>query len=284
VSRLRILVRERRGESPAGSAVELTVDVPGDPIKDEPGTVVFRWPPTGESRLMLKVYRRWNIVHWMRKRLTGFRVRREFRALVLLREAGVECVDPVFWGIGWAPDQGRFEVLATREVAAAGRLSEAVAAQPREVRREVLGRLFESVARMHRAGVYHGAPFLGNVLASATNGAPPPLCILDLEKSVCFGRDIRGTRMAEFDLVNLVRSIRTRVGRADARAALQHYGLDEIGVDGIGAAADAYRSSKFQRSRRHVEFLVRGWLTRRRGGASRPPHDESDLVGREYCP
>jgi tRNA A-37 threonylcarbamoyl transferase component Bud32 len=281
VSRLRIAVREWRDAPPR----DLTVDVPAVLMKDEPGTIVFPWA-VGETRLVLKVYRRWNLVHWLRKRLTGFRVRREFRALALLHEAGLPCVDPVFWGIGWAPDHGRFEVLATREVPAAHCLSDTLTDQAPAARRDVLGRLFESFARLHQSGVYHGAPFLANVLESSVDGAPPTICLLDFEKSVCFGRDIRGTRMATFDLLNLVRSARGRAGKKDTREALSHYGLDEAGIARIFAAADAYRSSKFQRYRRRVEFLVRGALTRRRpvaGGPSQQASD-ADVAERGYCP
>jgi tRNA A-37 threonylcarbamoyl transferase component Bud32 len=274
-------------EWPTESAGALFVDVPAELIKDEPGTVVFPWPAGGSRRLVLKVYRRWNLAHWSRKRLTGFRVRREFRALTRLREAGVECVDPVFWGIGWSPDHGRFEVLATREVPAAHRLCDALAGQARAVRRDVLGRLFETLARTHQSGVYHGAPFLGNVLVSAVDASAPAICLLDFEKSVSFGRDIRGTRMATFDLVNLVRSVRSRAGKDDARVALCRYGLDEAEVARVFVLSESYRSSKFQRHRRRAEFVVRAWLTRPRTVARVSPVPvprNTDLVGRGLRP
>jgi len=86
--------------------------------------------------------------------------------------------------------------------------------------------------------------------------------MLDLEKSVSFPRDIRGSRMASFDLVNLVNSTVACMGKGYARVALARYGLDEAAVEGVFAAVRAYRSSKFQRYRRRAELLARGVLSR----------------------
>jgi len=265
VSRLHIPVRESHlalSSLPGGSPGWLVVEVPPDPLKDEYDTLIFPWPPEGESRLILKIYRRIGILHWMRKHIVGFRARREFRTLGVLRAASIDCCEAMFWGIGHSPEHGRFEVLATREIPGAVTLEEiARSLAPRE-RAELVARLFEQLARMHRRGVYHGAPYLANVLVTLGEGSSRRFFILDLEKSICFSRDIRGSRMASFDLLNIVNSTRRYVGKIGVRAALAQYGLEAAEIQRVLDAVTAYRSSKFQRYRRRAEFLARGVLSR----------------------
>ena len=126
-------------------------------------------------------------------------------------------------------------------------------------RANVVGQVFEQVARMHRAGVYHGAPYLTNVLM---RDGDAPVTMLDLEKSVRFPSDIRGSRMASFDLVNLINSTLAWMGKGYARGGLERYGLDAAAIDDTFAAVRAFRSSKFQRYRRRAEYLALGVLSR----------------------
>ena len=124
-------------------------------------------------------------------------------------------------------------------------------------RADVLGRIFEQLARMHRTGVYDVAPYLTNVLLGTDE-----IAMLDLEKSVRFARDIRGSLVASFDLLNLVNSTYAVMSRGYADPALSRYGLDSGDAARVFAAVGAYRSSKLQRYRRRAEFLVRGVLSR----------------------
>jgi len=209
----------------------------------------------------------------MRKGIVGFRACREFHTLCALRGASIDCCEPVFWGIGRCAEHGRFEVLATREIPGAVTLEEiARSLAPRE-RAGLVARLFEQLARMHRHGIYHGAPYLANVLVTNAAGPSRHLFILDLEKSICFARDIRGSRMALFDLLNIVNSTRRYVDKIGVRAALAQYGLESAEIRRVLAAVTAYRSSKFQRYRRRAEFLARGVVSRtlaRRAGRQAP--------------
>lgn len=245
------------------------MEVPQDLIKEEPDTLIYAWPLEGEARLILKVYRRVGILHWMRKRLVGFRARREFHALGALQAASVDCCEPLFWGIGRCPEHGRFEFLGTREIPGAVTLQETMPRLAPRERAEVLEQLYEKVARMHHRGVYWGAPFLGNVLVSPRDGWSGRVMIVDLEKSVRFPGDIRGSRMALFDLINLVTTTRRYAGQVKVRQALVRYGLAVDEIRRVLAAADAFRSTKFQRYRRRAEFLARGVLTRTLASASR---------------
>jgi hypothetical protein len=121
---------------------------------------------------------------------------------------------------------------------------------------------------MHEHGIYWGAPDLGNVLVSRRRGWSDQVFIIDLEKSVRFPRDIRGTRMAYFDLVNLVQSTRLKASGARVRSCLERYGLTANETPRVLAAANAYQSTKFRRYRRRAEFLARGVVTRALSPAS----------------
>ncbi len=262
---LRIRVRESRVAlpiDPGGSLGHLVVDVPQDPIKDDRGTVVFPWPTEGEHRCIVKIYGHMGIFNWLRKQVVGYRARREFRTLARLRSAGVDCCEPLFWGTGRSPAHGIFEAVATRELPGVVTLAERAPSLAATERTKMLGQLFEQLAGMHRAGVYHGAPYLTNVLLDSASESPDRLWMVDLEKSVCFSRDIRGSRMASYDLVSLVSSTFAIVGGGYARAALVRYGLGEAAIGRVFSDVETIRSSKFQRYRRRAEFLARGVLSR----------------------
>ncbi|HEV7734139.1 MAG TPA: lipopolysaccharide kinase InaA family protein [Candidatus Binatia bacterium] len=261
---LRIRIRESRLALPSTPDGILAVDVPADPIKVDRGTVVFPWQPPGEGRQILKVYGSMGVLNWMRKQVVGYRARREFRTLALLRAASVDCCEPTFWGTGRAGEYGLFEMLATREVPGTTTVADRAKGLEPSDRADLVGRVFEQIARMHRAGVYHGAPYLTNVLMGDV--ASSPITMLDLEKSVRFPRDIRGSRMASFDLLNLVNSTLACMGKGYARGGLERYGLDGPAIDAIFAAVRAYRSSKFQRYRRRAEYLALGVLSRTLAG------------------
>jgi hypothetical protein len=251
----------------------LVVDVPAHPIKEDRGTVVFPWPPDGDGRQILKVYGEMGTFNWMRKLVVGYRARREFSTLAVLRAAAVDCCEPLYWGTGRSPEHGRFEMIATREVPRTVTLAGRAASLAPAERAEVLGRAAEQLARAHAAGVYHGAPFLTNVLVCAAGTSTSGIMWVDLEKSICFARDIRGSRMAVFDLVNLVNSIYKFMGTGHARAALGRYGLVDAEAQRVFAAVEAFHSSKIQRRRRRIEYLVRGAVSRirRRRRAAKQP-------------
>jgi hypothetical protein len=265
VTSLRIRVRESRVDLrpiPGARPGILVANVPARPIKADRGTVVFAWPPGGDRRMILKVYGEMGALNWLRKQVVGYRAWREFRTLALLRAASVDCCEPLLWGTGHSPEYGLFEVLATREIPCATTLQQQAASLAPAERAEMFARVFEQLACTHQAGVYHGAPYLSNVLLSTARVSASGIVMVDLEKSVCYARDIRGSRMASFDLLNLVNATEVCVGTRYARAGLVRYGLEDTTIERVLSAAAAYRSSKFQRYRRRAEFLARGVLSR----------------------
>jgi tRNA A-37 threonylcarbamoyl transferase component Bud32 len=264
VSALPIRVRETRIDLPydGGAPGGVVLDVPAEPMKVDRGTVIFRWPVRETDPLIVKLYGEMGVLNWLRKQVVGYRARREFRTLWRLRDAGVDCCEPMFWATGRTPERGLFEVVATREIPDAVPLSDQLPRLDPEARAETLGRLFESLARMHRAGVWHGAFFLTNVLLGRDRSVPR---IIDLEKSVVFASDVRGTRMADYDLLCAVTSTFLVVGGGYARRALERYGLDEAGMARIFAAVEGTRWSKSSRYRLRFEFLTRGLASRTLG-------------------
>ena len=273
MSALPVRVRETRIDLPSDGAVpgRVVLDVPAEPMKVDRGTVIFRWPVRERDRLIVKIYGEMGVLNWLRKQVVGYRARREFRTLWRLREAGIDCCEPMFWATGRSPEHGLFEVVATREIPDAVPLPELLPQLDPDARAETLGRLFESLARMHRAGVWHGAFFLRNVLLGSDRAVPR---IIDLEKSVVFRSDIRGTRMADYDLLCAVSSTFGTVGGGYARRALERYGLDEAGMARVFAAVEGTRWSKSGRYRLRFEFLTRGLASRTLGalaGWSPPP-------------
>lgn len=264
MSALPIRVREARIDLPydGGAPGRVVLDVPQQPIKVDRGTVVFQWHVRETDRLIVKLYGEMGVFNWLRKQVVGYRARREFRTLWRLRDAGVDCCEPIFWATGHSPEHGLFEVVATREIPDAVPLSEQLPQLDPAARAETLGRLFESLARMHRTGVWHGAFFLTNILLGSDRSVPR---IIDLEKSVVFASDIRGTRMADYDLLCAVSSTFAVVGGGYARRALERYGLDETGMARVFAAVEETRWSKSGRYRLRFEFLTRGVASRALG-------------------
>jgi hypothetical protein len=264
-----IRVRESRLLLPPAEGHRLVVEVPPDPLKVDRGTLIFPSLAETAERLMLKVYGQMGTGNWLRKQVVGYRAGREFRTLDRLRRAGIPCCEPMFWGTGRSREHGLFEVVATREIPDAGSLAERSPDLSTDTRAAVLGSVFEILCRMHRTGVFHGACFLTNVLLSAHPAAAGVPWIIDLEKSVCFDMDIRGTRMAEYDLLCAVASTFIVMGAGYARGALERYGLGEAAIARVFSAVNRSPSSKFFRYRLRAEFLARGVVSRLRARRGR---------------
>jgi hypothetical protein len=117
VTALDIRIRETRVDLPSadGARGHLVVTVPDEPLKLDRGTVIFPWRARDGARLIVKVYGEMGVFNWLRKQAVGYRARREFQALARLREVGVECCEPLFWGTGRSRVHGLFEAVATRE-------------------------------------------------------------------------------------------------------------------------------------------------------------------------
>lgn len=222
----------------------------GRVLKDEPRTLIWSEALPDGTPAVLKLYRH-------RRRVLGRRAQREYRGLLLLQEAGIPTTPPLFWARGRHAAFGRYELLATRLVADARPLRDLLADGPEAC--PGLEPLFRDVARMHAAGLFHGALIPRNVLVW---GSPPSFAIMDLPRSARFSRDVRGTRMARFDLLDLCQELLLHGAPDRRRAWLAAYGLPPADTDRLLRTAQRYRSSRHLRNRLRLEFQVRSLLTR----------------------
>jgi hypothetical protein len=173
-------------------------------IKDEPGCRIRVEPGTGAAGVVVKIYRRRGLAAGMRALLRGGRARREFEALTRLASLGVPCSPPLSWRRGFSREHGFYELLATREIPGAAALEERLKAAGRAGPGFDAGALFRVVARMHRAGIYHGALGPKNILVAAGAPGPPGIYLVDFARAKIFPASIFGRRIAGYDLLQLV--------------------------------------------------------------------------------
>lgn len=195
---LELIPRGRHGA--AGPAVRAD-PAAGTLIKEERKTVVWRQTLTDGTRAVLKLYRH-RKPSWLERRgwYTG-RAEREYRALCHLEDHQVACSAPLFWACGETPATGRYELLATREVAGAVDLHDLVK-QGNAPSSLDLRPLFALTAALHRSGLQHGALLGRNVLLAGRD-----FFLIDLPRSQRFGRSIEGRGAGLFDLKVLVQSL-----------------------------------------------------------------------------
>ena len=249
----------------SSSRVSLPYPVPEDFLKYEEKTLIWAGHLDCGDRAIFKMYCHRGPIHRLREKTFRFRVEREFDALAYLWEAGVPCPEPFFWGYGSSAAQGRFEVLATREISGAISLKQ-ILKTPQKSGVD-WGLLYDSVRRMHQHGVYHGALSSKNILVRSDGvGAFTPY-IHDMAKTIIFPSSIIGTRMAWFDLLNLTQTVVGHLGVASCRRLLRHYGLgDQLTEDFLDHLQTKYRPSRNLRNRLQGEFKLRKLLAGLRNG------------------
>lgn len=234
-------------QPPGPAALVLHPDSPHI-LKDEPRTRIWveELPEYGPAVIKLYPHRR---------RAIG-RARREFVGLQHLARAGLPTTPPLFWATGRAALVGRFELLATAFLADAVPLREILRSNPTAC--PDLNPLFRHIAAMHAVGLAHGALIPRNILVQPG----PVFSIMDLPRCACFSRDIRGTRMARFDLLDLFQELLLH-GAPDLRAEwLAAYGLQQNAAADLLRMAATHRSSRRLRNWLRFEFQVRALIDR----------------------
>jgi tRNA A-37 threonylcarbamoyl transferase component Bud32 len=243
----------------------LTIPVPERLMKEERRVLIWSGALEGR-RTIFKAY-----LH-SRRRIPSFWehcVEREFEALRLLDEAGVACTPPVLWGAGWSPAYGRHEVLATQEIAGTISIRDGYRRGDVPLSPDLLAAVARGARTMHRIGIHHGAMSWKNVLASRSPDGRLLVHFVDLARSLRFGRDLAGSRMAWFDLLHfcyhLVDSLGAGLPKEVCLPFLEEYGLHGRSTARLFAALDRYRPEpKTPRRIRRLEFLLRLFLSRLR--------------------
>ncbi len=192
-------------------------------VKAEAGTLIWAEPLADGTRAFNKMYRRRGFLDPVRHWFVPYRAEREFRLLEQLHASGVPCTEPLSWSHGHNRRHGWHEILVTREIPSAVPLKEMLLASPGVV--PDLAPLFATARRMHACGVAHGAFYAANVMVTVPPRDPAQFHVIDLAHGCRFGRDIAGTPPADYDLLDMLRSIE-RVAPIDERERwIAGYGL-----------------------------------------------------------
>jgi hypothetical protein len=206
------------------------------------------------------MYRRRNFLDPLRHLFVPYRVEREFKLLTRLHECGVPCTEPISWTHGRNRRHGRHEILVTREVPSVVPLKDHLRGNPD--RAPDLAPLFALARRMHECGVAHGAFYAANILLSVPVQDPARFHIIDFAHGCRFFGSIVGTRPAEYDLLDMLRSVERVMPIMDRARWVEGYGL---GADGTARLLAKLAGHRLEWPWRHIrraetdgrEFLAR---------------------------
>jgi len=228
-------------------------------IKAEYGTLVWSEPLEDGGRAIIKLYRRRPFYDPLRRWFLPYRAEREFKALTHLVRHGIPCSEPLSWSHGRRDPHGLYELLVTREVAGATSLDKLLK-RPGAV--TDLASLLRLVRHMHDSGLSHGGLAPRNILVSFPAAGAPAFHIIDMSYSCIFPRGIAGTRMATFDLLDLIYRIGSHFPAERCRAWLADYGLDASAVQKLMRGLEHYRPRGHWAHLRRGETDLRSALAR----------------------
>ncbi len=207
----------------------------GDLLKVERKTVIWREREVrpGAAPLVVKVYRHRRWWDGLRSLLFRFRAEREYRRLRHLERGGVAVTPAVGWGFGWTRRDGLHEALVMEEVEGATSLEEWLTArrsgspdgEARTSRHPDLEPLFRLVRAMHEQGLCSQTLYASNILVTPEGKGRGGLrfVLSDLPRSWVFPRSLVGSRLALWDLLDLVYTLR-EAGMAPTPEDLAGYG------------------------------------------------------------
>jgi hypothetical protein len=239
-------------------------------IKAEYGTLVWSESLPGGGRAIMKLYRRRPFYDPVRRWFLPYRAEREFKVLSHLVRHGVACSEPLSWSHGRRVPHGLYELLVTREVAGATALDKLLM-RPGAV--TDLAALLRLTRRMHDSGVSHGGMAPRNILVSFPAAGAPAFHIIDMSYSHIFPHGIAGTRVAAFDLLDLMYRIGSHFPAECGRAWLADYGLDESAVQKLMGGLERYRPRGHWAHLRRGETDLRGAMARLQAPRSRRDGD-----------
>jgi len=216
-------------------------------LKAEDKTLIWTEPLPDGGRAVVKMYRRRGFLDPLRRCFVPYRVEREFRLLARLHEAGVPCAEPLRWSHGRNRRHGRHELLVTREIPSTVPLRDLLRGDPASA--PDLAPLFAIARRMHDAGVAHGAFYAPNVLATVPAADPPRYHVIDLAHGCRFSHAITGTPPADYDVLDMLRSIERVMPIDDRERWVAAYGLTRPGTARLLGKLEGH---KLERPWRHI--------------------------------
>ena len=232
-------------------------------IKAEPGTLIWAEPLPEGGRAFFKMYRRRNFLDPLRHWFVPYRVEREFKLLTRLHECGIPCTEPISWTHGRDRRHGRHEILVTREIPSVVPLKDHLRGNPDQA--PDLTALFALARRMHECGVAHGAFYAANILLSVPVQDPARFHIIDFAHGCRFSGSVVGTRPAEYDLLDMLRSVERVMPIMDRARWVEGYGLGADGTARLLAKLAGHRLERPWRHIRRAETDAREFLAASRG-------------------
>jgi tRNA A-37 threonylcarbamoyl transferase component Bud32 len=229
-------------------------------LKAEDRTLIWTEPLAGDGRAVVKMYRRRGLLDPVRHWFVPYRVEREHRLLARLVECGVPCAEPLSWSRGTDRRHGHHEILVTREIPSTVPLKDLLRTDPAAA--PDLASLFALARRMHDCGVAHGAFYAANILVSVPAGAPARFHVIDLAHGSRFSRGITGTRPADYDVLDMLRSIERVASIEDRERWVTGYGLGAEGTASLLAKLPRHRLERPWRHFRRIETDARELLGR----------------------
>lgn len=227
-------------------------------IKAEPGTLIWAEPLPEGGRAFFKMYRRRNFLDPVRHWFVPYRVEREFKLLTRLHECGIPCTEPISWTHGSDRRHGRHEILVTREIPSVVPLKDYLRGNPDHA--PDLTALFALARRMHESGVAHGAFYAANVLLSVPAQDAARFHIIDLAHGCRFSRSVVGTRPAEYDVLDMLRSIERVMPITERARWVEGYGLEAERTERLLAKLAGHRLEWPWRHIRRAETDTREFL------------------------
>jgi len=170
----------------------------------------------------------------------------------------LSCTVPLFWYHGRFGRHGWGDMLATEWVPNCRTLTDLLRERPGDAPLN-LAPLFTNVTRMHTAGFRHGTLLPRNILI---NGSPahPSFIFLDIPRFHRFPRDIRGTRMARYDLLYLCDAIRPYTPAEAINPWLEAYGMTPREKSAFLSALQGFQNTSRMRRVIGAEFNLRSLL------------------------
>ena len=247
------------GRLPEGTPVDLNL-ARGDLIKHETATLIWRTVLADGRQIFVKMYRR-SLLAWCGRRVTSFRAQREFNGLSQLEKLGIPCSVPVFWCRGHFAPFGWAEILVTEWIGESQSLADKLKTRPEACRFLDLSPVFADIAMMHGAGLHYGTMTTKNILLK---GSPesPAFVFIDMPRFHRFPGDIRGTRMARYDLMCLCERLLHRFPEDRVSSWLSAYGIPESEKAELLIRLKRFRLTGFLRTSFGTEFNVRSRMTK----------------------
>lgn len=173
-----------------------------------------------------------------------------------------------FWTCSFVRGPGRWELRAARAARGSRTLRRHLAVEPLAGEHATFARLFETVRKIHRGGLFHGALTADNIIVTFHEGGREEFYIANTPRSLLFPSDISGTRMAEWDLLELTRALVRGLKFPSSRLPLEAYGMDPLECAEIVSRVYYSRRSALHDRIVYAEFRAR-WLLACAGAALR---------------